>query len=65
MVVRCYKRLSYIKICVLLLTTFVLDYKGGLNYVMNTPYTFFSNYKRERFVIWIEKGCLPVYVMDT
>jgi len=39
MVVRCYKRVSYITVCVLLVTTFALDYKGGLNYVMNTPYT--------------------------
>ena len=31
------------------MTTLVLDYKGDLNYVINRPFTLFSNYKRERF----------------
>jgi hypothetical protein len=65
MVVRCFTRVSYITFCVLLMTTFALDYKGGLNYIINTPFTFFSDYKRERCVMWIAKGYLPVYVTDT
>ena len=45
MVFRCYKRVSYIIICVLLMTAYALDYKGGLNYVTNTPHTFFQTIK--------------------
>jgi len=45
MVARCNTRVRYITICVPLMTTFALDYKGGLNYDMNTTYTFFQTIK--------------------
>lgn len=37
-----YKKGSYIKICVVRMTPFVLDYKSGLNNAMNIPHTFFE-----------------------